>query len=232
MFHDAAAPTVQLVHRFREHTARRRLGHERLQRDLHGPLVLDIVPEPRAHVQREESSPRHRRHDGVHHGFRDLTVLVEGRRPREGGLVSVDPYLETLVADEGRRRRPRSADHIVIGERDVDGVRTENDVRHLGRPRHLDDSGSGHGGVHDLLLLLTLALPRPGIPRDGTVEGVPRLLETDLRRHRNLLGGNGRTAARRCRPDPMLKLALAIETRHVLRGGGGGGRHGVLALRR
>ena len=83
-----------------------------------------------------------------------------------------------------------------------------------------------------MLLLLTLALPRPGIPRDGTVEGVPRLLETDLRGHRDLPGGNGRTTARRGRPDPMLELALAIETRHVMRGGGGGGRHGVLALRR
>ena len=101
MFHDAAVPTVPLVHRLREHPAPRRLGHERPQRDLHGPLVPDVVPEPRVHVHREESSPRHRRHDGVHHGPRDLTVLVEGRRPREGGLVSVDPYLETLVADEG-----------------------------------------------------------------------------------------------------------------------------------
>ena len=30
----------------------------------------------------------------------------------------------------------------------------------------------------------------------------------------------------------MLKLALAIETRHVMRDGGGGGHLGVLALRR
>ena len=223
MFHDATV-TVPLVHRLREHPAPRCVGQERLQRDLHGPLVSDVVPEPRVHVHREESSPRHRRHDGVHQGLRDLSVLVEGSRPREGGLVSVDPYLETPVADEGRRHRPRSADHGVVGERDVGGVRTEENVRRLVRPRHLDGSGSGRGGGNNMLLLLTLALPRPGVHRDGTVEGVlPRLLETDLRRHRDLPGGNGRTTARRGRPDPMLELALAIETSHVMRGGGGGG---------
>ena len=77
MFYGAAVHTIQLFHRLREHPALRCVGHESIQRDLHGALVSDVVPEPRVHVHREELSRRHRRHDGVHHGPRDLNVLVE-----------------------------------------------------------------------------------------------------------------------------------------------------------